>query len=93
VDLWKTSRAKTRKLQRASLAWLPEEFKNRAQHSKNRPLRTSREHEFFRGGDVVQLGSGQPLMVVNAEADGERQTSPTSARANASSLRRKRNEA
>ena len=27
---------------------------------------------FFAAGDVVQLGSGQPLMVVNAVGDGKR---------------------
>jgi hypothetical protein len=27
---------------------------------------------FFAAGDIVQLGSGQPLMVVNAVGDGKR---------------------
>src|SRR5919197_820490 len=51
--------------QHASLKWLPEEFKN------DRFGRLG-DTMFFAAGDIVQLGSGQPLMVVNAVGDGKR---------------------
>src|SRR5579872_2908696 len=50
--------------QRSSLNWLPAEFKNERG--------TIKIDKFGRLGDTVQLGSGQPLMVVNAVGDGKR---------------------
>jgi NADPH-dependent glutamate synthase beta subunit-like oxidoreductase len=58
--------------QHASLAWLPAEFKNeRGTIAVDRFGRLGNTM-FFAAGDVVQLGSGQPLMVVNAVGDGKR---------------------
>jgi NADPH-dependent glutamate synthase beta subunit-like oxidoreductase len=58
--------------QRASLNWLPGEFKNeRGTITIDRFGRLG-DTMFFAAGDVVQLGSGQPLMVVNAVGDGKR---------------------
>jgi NADPH-dependent glutamate synthase beta subunit-like oxidoreductase len=58
--------------QHASLAWLPQEFKNDrgtiAMDAFGRLGRTN----FFAAGDIAQVGSGQPLMVVNAVGDGKR---------------------
>jgi NADPH-dependent glutamate synthase beta subunit-like oxidoreductase len=58
--------------QHASLAWLPAEFKNDrgtiAVDSCGRLGNTN----FFAAGDIVQIGTGQPLMVVNAVGDGKR---------------------
>src|SRR5205807_6566273 len=58
--------------QHASLAWLPDEFK-----TERGAIRVDRfgrlgTSNVFAAGDVVQLGSGQPLMVVNAVGDGKR---------------------
>ena len=58
--------------QHASLAWLPAEFK-----TERGTIRVDRfgrlgDTNFFAAGDIVQLGSGQPLMVVNAVGDGKR---------------------
>ncbi len=58
--------------QHASLAWLPAEFKTeRGSISVDRFGRLGNTN-FFAAGDIVQLGSGQPLMVVNAVGDGKR---------------------
>jgi len=58
--------------QRASLAWLPAEFKSeRGTINVDRFGRLG-DSNFFAAGDIVQLGSGQPLMVVNAVGDGKR---------------------
>jgi len=58
--------------QHASLKWLPDEFKNeRGTITIDRFGRLG-DTMFFAAGDVVQLGSGQPLMVVNAVGDGKR---------------------
>jgi NADPH-dependent glutamate synthase beta subunit-like oxidoreductase len=58
--------------QHASLAWLPDEFKNeRGTITIDRFGRLG-ETNFFAAGDVVQIGSGRPLMVVNAVGDGKR---------------------
>ncbi len=58
--------------QHASLAWLPDEFKNeRGTITVDRFGRLG-DTMFFAAGDIVQLGSGQPLMVVNAVGDGKR---------------------
>src|SRR5438093_5970962 len=58
--------------QHASLAWLPAEFKNeRGTINVDRFGRLGGTN-FFAAGDIVQLGSGQPLMVVNAVGDGKR---------------------
>ena len=58
--------------QHASLAWLPDEFK-----TERGTIRVDRfgrlgTTNVFAAGDVVQLGTGQPLMVVNAVGDGKR---------------------
>src|SRR5438093_6054128 len=58
--------------QHASLTWLPDEFKNeRGTITIDRFGRLG-DTMFFAAGDIVQLGSGQPLMVVNAVGDGKR---------------------
>jgi NADPH-dependent glutamate synthase beta subunit-like oxidoreductase len=58
--------------QHASLKWLPDAFKNaRGTISIDRFGRLG-DTKFFAAGDVVQIGSGQPLMVVNAVGDGKR---------------------
>ncbi|HYM22900.1 MAG TPA: FAD-dependent oxidoreductase [Vicinamibacterales bacterium] len=58
--------------QHAALKWLPEEFKNeRGTITIDRFGRIG-DTMFFAAGDVVQLGTGQPLMVVNAVGDGKR---------------------
>jgi NADPH-dependent glutamate synthase beta subunit-like oxidoreductase len=58
--------------QHASLAWLPAEFTNeRGTITVDRFGRLG-DTNFFAAGDIVQLGSGQPLMVVNAVGDGKR---------------------
>jgi NADPH-dependent glutamate synthase beta subunit-like oxidoreductase len=58
--------------QRASLAWLPDEFKNERGTIKVDRFGRLGNTNFFAAGDIVQLGSGQPLMVVNAVGDGKR---------------------
>ena len=58
--------------QRAALGWLPAEFKNERGTIKIDRFGRLGETNFFAAGDVVQLGSGQPLMVVNAVGDGKR---------------------
>src|SRR5229473_4451444 len=58
--------------QHASLQWLPDAFKNaRGTIAVDRFGRLG-DTKFFAAGDIVQLGSGQPLMVVNAVGDGKR---------------------
>jgi NADPH-dependent glutamate synthase beta subunit-like oxidoreductase len=58
--------------QHASLTWLPEEFKNERGTIKIDRFGRLGDTMFFAAGDVVQLGTGQPLMVVNAVGDGKR---------------------
>ena len=58
--------------QHASLAWLPDEFKNERGTIKIDRFGRLGDTKFFAAGDIVQLGSGQPLMVVNAVGDGKR---------------------
>jgi NADPH-dependent glutamate synthase beta subunit-like oxidoreductase len=58
--------------QHASLAWLPAEFKNERGTIRIDRFGRLGETNFFAAGDIVQLGSGQPLMVVNAVGDGKR---------------------
>jgi len=58
--------------QHASLKWLPEEFKNERGTIKIDRFGRLGDTMFFAAGDIVQLGSGQPLMVVNAVGDGKR---------------------
>src|SRR5262249_54182993 len=58
--------------QHASLEWLPAEFKTpRGTIAVDRFGRLGNTM-FFAAGDVPQLGTGQPLMVVNAVGDGKR---------------------
>jgi len=58
--------------QHASLAWLPVEFKTEKGTIKVDRFGRLGDTNFFAAGDIVQLGSGQPLMVVNAVGDGKR---------------------
>ena len=58
--------------QRPSLAWLPDEFKNERGTIKIDRFGRLGDTKFFAAGDIVQLGTGQPLMVVNAVGDGKR---------------------
>jgi NADPH-dependent glutamate synthase beta subunit-like oxidoreductase len=58
--------------QHASLAWLPKEFKNERGTIAADTFGRLGDTNFFAAGDIVQLGSGQPLMVVNAVGDGKR---------------------
>jgi Pyruvate/2-oxoacid:ferredoxin oxidoreductase delta subunit len=58
--------------QRAALGWLPDEFKTERGTIKIDRFGRLGDTNFFAAGDVVQLGSGQPLMVVNAVGDGKR---------------------
>jgi NADPH-dependent glutamate synthase beta subunit-like oxidoreductase len=58
--------------QHASLAWLPAEFKTERGSIKIDRFGRLGNTNFFAAGDIVQLGSGQPLMVVNAVGDGKR---------------------
>ncbi|HYL37551.1 MAG TPA: FAD-dependent oxidoreductase [Bryobacteraceae bacterium] len=58
--------------QQASLAWLPAEFKNERGLLKLDRFGRLGDTKFFAAGDVVQVSSGQPLMVVNAVGDGKR---------------------
>lgn len=58
--------------QHASLKWLPDEFKNERGTIQIDRFGRLGDTMFFAAGDVVQLGSGQPLMVVNAVGDGKR---------------------
>jgi NADPH-dependent glutamate synthase beta subunit-like oxidoreductase len=58
--------------QRASLNWLPQEFKTERGTIQVDRFGRLGDTNFFAAGDIVQLGSGQPLMVVNAVGDGKR---------------------
>jgi NADPH-dependent glutamate synthase beta subunit-like oxidoreductase len=58
--------------QRASLDWLPAEFKNERGTIKMDKFGRLGDPNFFAAGDIAQVGSGQPLMVVNAVGDGKR---------------------
>jgi Pyruvate/2-oxoacid:ferredoxin oxidoreductase delta subunit len=58
--------------QRASLGWLPDEFKTDRGTIKIDGFGRLGDTNIFAAGDIVQLGSGQPLMVVNAVGDGKR---------------------
>ena len=58
--------------QRASIDWLPQEFKNERGTIRIDRFGRLGDTNFFAAGDIVQLGSGQPLMVVNAVGDGKR---------------------
>jgi NADPH-dependent glutamate synthase beta subunit-like oxidoreductase len=57
--------------QHASLGWLPDEFKTERGTIKVDQFGRLGDTNVFAAGDVVQLGSGQPLMVVNAVGDGK----------------------
>jgi NADPH-dependent glutamate synthase beta subunit-like oxidoreductase len=58
--------------QKASLGWLPAEFKNERGTIKIDEFGRLGDTNFFAAGDIVQLGTGRPLMVVNAVGDGKR---------------------
>ncbi|MBZ5659983.1 MAG: FAD-dependent oxidoreductase [Acidobacteriia bacterium] len=58
--------------QHASLGWLPAEFKNERGTIKMDKFGRLGDTNFFAAGDIAQVGSGQPLMVVNAVGDGKR---------------------
>jgi NADPH-dependent glutamate synthase beta subunit-like oxidoreductase len=58
--------------QHASLSWLPEVFMCERGTIKIDSFGRLGDTNFFAAGDIVQLGSGQPLMVVNAVGDGKR---------------------
>jgi NADPH-dependent glutamate synthase beta subunit-like oxidoreductase len=58
--------------QHASLEWLPAEFKSERGTIEADRFGRLGDTNFFAAGDIVQLGSGQPLMVVNAVGDGKR---------------------
>jgi NADPH-dependent glutamate synthase beta subunit-like oxidoreductase len=58
--------------QHAALKWLPDEFKTEKGTIKVDRFGRLGDTMFFAAGDIVQLGAGQPLMVVNAVGDGKR---------------------
>jgi NADPH-dependent glutamate synthase beta subunit-like oxidoreductase len=58
--------------QHASLKWLPDEFKTERGGIKADRFGRLGNTNVFAAGDVVQLGTGQQLMVVNAVGDGKR---------------------
>src|SRR5579863_4642483 len=58
--------------QKAKLDWLPAEYKTERGTIKIDSFGRIAGTNFFAAGDVVQLGAGQPLMVVNAVGDGKR---------------------
>jgi len=58
--------------QHAALKWLPDDFKNERGTIKVDRFGRLGDTNFFAAGDIVQIGSGQPLMVVNAVGDGKR---------------------
>jgi NADPH-dependent glutamate synthase beta subunit-like oxidoreductase len=58
--------------QKAKLDWLPAEFRTERGTIKIDRFGRVGQTNFFAAGDVVQLGGGQPLMVVNAVGDGKR---------------------
>jgi Pyruvate/2-oxoacid:ferredoxin oxidoreductase delta subunit len=57
---------------RPALAWLPDEFKTERGTIRIDRFGRLGNTNFFAAGDVVQIGTGQPLMVVNAVGDGKR---------------------
>src|ERR1700751_4070166 len=57
--------------QRASLDWMPAEWKNERGTIKMDRFGRLGDTNFFAAGDIAQVGSGQPLMVVNAVGDGK----------------------
>ena len=58
--------------QKASLGWMPKEYQTDRGTIKIDSFGRIADTNFFAAGDVVQLGMGQPLMVVNAVGDGKR---------------------
>src|SRR5262249_16323727 len=58
--------------QHAALKWLPDECKTDRGTIKVDRFGRLGNTTVFAAGDVVQLGTGQPLMVVNAVGDGKR---------------------
>jgi NADPH-dependent glutamate synthase beta subunit-like oxidoreductase len=58
--------------QHASLEWLPAEFKTDRNAIKIDEFGRLGDTNVFAAGDIVQLGTGRPLMVVNAVGDGKR---------------------
>ncbi len=58
--------------QKAKLDWLPAEYKNERGAIKVDAFGRIADTNFFAAGDITQLGTGQPLMVVNAVGDGKR---------------------
>jgi Pyruvate/2-oxoacid:ferredoxin oxidoreductase delta subunit len=58
--------------QKAKLDWMPAEYKTERGTIKIDSFGRIAGSNFFAAGDVTQLGSGQPLMVVNAVGDGKR---------------------
>jgi len=58
--------------QHASLAWLPDEFKNERGAIQADRFGRLGDTNVFAAGDVVQIGTGVQLMVVNAVGDGKR---------------------
>src|SRR5262249_5502313 len=58
--------------QHAALKWLPDEFKTERGTIKIDRFGRLGDTKVFAAGDVVQLGTGQQLMVVNAVGDGKR---------------------
>src|ERR1700686_1226541 len=58
--------------QKASLEWLPKEFKNKRGTIKMDRFGRLGDTKFFAAGRIVQLGWGHPLMVVKAVGDGKR---------------------
>ncbi len=58
--------------QHASLKWLPDQFKTERGTIKIDRFGRLGDTMFFAAGDIVQVGSGRPLMVVNAVGDGKR---------------------
>ena len=58
--------------QHAALNWLPAQFKTARNTIDVDASGRLGDTNFFAAGDVVQLGSGEPLMVVNAVGDGKR---------------------
>jgi NADPH-dependent glutamate synthase beta subunit-like oxidoreductase len=58
--------------QKPSLGWMPAEYKTERGTIKIDQFGRIANTNFFAAGDVVQLGTGQPLMVVNSVGDGKR---------------------
>ena len=58
--------------QHAALQWLPAEFRTERNTIDVNEFGRIGDTNFFAAGDIVQVGSGRPLMVVNAVGDGKR---------------------